>query len=344
MTLVVDTHAHVAVPAVEELTGTNSAQAARAAANAERLQGRESARVTAEMTTGIMPLMVRTDERLAAMDAAGVDIQVVSVTPAQYHPWASAGLARQIVEATHAGVLAQCAPRPERLIGLGVIPLQHPDLAVWALEDAMTRCGFPGVELATYVPGPEPIDFSDERLEPLWQRAEQLDALLFVHPMGTTIDHRLAQWNLANTIGQPLEHAIALSHLIFGGVLDRHPGLRLLFAHGGGYLPGFIGRSDHAWRVRPDAHGCAQLPSSYLKRVSFDSLVHDTRVLRSLVDTVGAERVLLGSDFPYDMAQPDPAAWLRGAGLTAAELDAVLGGNARRLGLVPAIFSPQEEM
>jgi aminocarboxymuconate-semialdehyde decarboxylase len=132
-------------------------------------------------------------------------------------------------------------------------------------------------------------------------------------------------------VGQPAENAVALSHLIFGGVLDRHPGLRVFAAHGGGYLPTHIGRSDHAWRVRPDARDCAHEPGSYLKRLWFDSLVHSPSVLRSLIGAAGADRVLLGSDFPFDMGTEDPVGGLRAAGLTESDFHAVRGGNAADL-------------
>jgi aminocarboxymuconate-semialdehyde decarboxylase len=129
--------------------------------------------------------------------------------------------------------------------------------------------------------------------------------VLFLHPFGCTLDERLDRWYLSNTVGQPTENAVALSHLIFSGVLDRYPGLKVLAAHGGGYLPTHIGRSDHAWRARPDASGCAAEPSGYLRRLWFDSLVHDPAVLRHLLAAAGTDRVLLGSDFPFDMGSED---------------------------------------
>ncbi|MER8073659.1 amidohydrolase family protein [Streptomyces sp. NPDC094034] len=249
-----------------------------------------------------------------------------------------------MTEAAHEGVAAHCAERPGRLTGLGVVPLQHPDLTVWALEDAVLEYGFAGVALPTHAvdtgngadgAGAGIIDFSDDRLAPLWKRAEDLGALLFVHPMGTTAGERLARWNLANTLGQPFEHAVALSHLVHGGVLDRHPRLRVLFTHGGGFLPGYLGRGDHAWQVRPDARSCRKPPSAYLRDVYFDSLVHQAGPLHALIRAAGPSRVLLGSDFPYDMEQPGPVAWLDGAGVSSDARDAILGRNAERLGLVP---------
>ncbi len=159
---------------------------------------------------------------------------------------------------------------------------------------------------------------------------------MFLHPFGCSLDERLDRFYLANTVGQPVENAVALSHLIFGGVLDRHPELRVLAAHGGGYLPTFLGRSNHAWQVRPEARGCAQPPSSYLRRLWFDSLVHTPDALRALVTAAGADRVLPGSDHPFDMGVTDPVARLAAAGLTDDDQHRIRTGNAELLGLVPA--------
>ena len=160
--------------------------------------------------------------------------------------------------------------------------------------------------------------------------------VVFLHPFGCSLDERLDRFYLSNTVGQPVENAVALSHIIFAGVLDRHPTLRVLAAHGGGYLPTYIGRSDHAWEVRPEARRCTDRPSSYLPRITFDSLVHGAGALRALVDAVGAESVVLGSDYPFDMGITDPVSQVRAAGLTEAATRSILGDNAFRLGLSTA--------
>ena len=154
---------------------------------------------------------------------------------------------------------------------------------------------------------------------------------MFLHPYGCTLDERLDRFYLANIVGNPTETAVALSHLIFGGVLDRHPSLRIVAAHGGGYLPSYIGRSDHGWRVRPESRSCVDEPSSYLRRLWFDSLVHSPMVLRHLVETVGADRFVLGSDYPFDMGTDDPVGALTAAGLSADDTAAIRGANAAAL-------------
>jgi aminocarboxymuconate-semialdehyde decarboxylase len=223
---------------------------------------------------------------------------------------------------------AHCSLAPDRLRGLGLAPLQHPEQAVGALQHALEQSML-GVEISSHAPGRE---LSDPAYEPFWSRAEDTGAIVFLHPFGCTLDERLDHWYLSNTVGQPTENAVALSHLIFSGVLDRHPGLKIVVAHGGGYLPTHIGRSDHAWSARSDARaGCAHPPSSYLGRLYFDSLVHDPYVLRELVRAAGADRVLLGSDFPFDMGTEDPVGALRAGHLSDADFHAVRGGNAAAL-------------
>jgi len=266
--------------------------------------------------------------RLAAMDAQGVDVQLVSPSPSHYHYWADEETAEKVFRLANEATAAHCAQAPGRLHGLGLVPLQHPELAVLALEHALEQ-GLSGVEISSHAPGRE---LSDPAYEPFWARAAETGAIVFLHPFGCTLDERLDQWYLSNVVGQPVENAVALSHLIFSGVLDRHPGLKLIAAHGGGYLPTHVGRSDHAWSARSDAGaGCAHLPSSYLKRLYFDSLVHDPHVLRELVRAAGADRVLLGSDYAFDMGTEDPVAALRGARLPDADFHAIRGANAAAL-------------
>ncbi|MFB7950312.1 amidohydrolase family protein [Kitasatospora phosalacinea] len=323
---VVDVHAHLLLPEVEALVAGQAGLAHAKALDARR-NGPQALSVSGPMVAARIPLLTDPAARLAAMDAQGVDVQLVSPSPSHYHYWADELTARQIWEAANTATAAHCAADPDRLRGLGLAPLQHPHLAVEALDHALAA-GLLGVELSSHAPG---VELSDPALEPFWARAEQTGAVLFLHPFGCTLDERLDRWYLSNTVGQPTENAVALSHLIFSGVLDRHPDLKIIAAHGGGYLPTHIGRSDHAWRARPDARGCAHEPSSYLRRLYFDSLVHDPYVLRELIRTAGAGRVLLGSDFPFDMGTEDPLGALVEAGLPPADHAAVRGANAATL-------------
>ncbi|SFK09382.1 aminocarboxymuconate-semialdehyde decarboxylase [Amycolatopsis sacchari] len=328
--LVVDVHAHCLVAEVEALVADEPGLAELRALELRR-HGAESMAVSGEMVRAALPALTTVARRLSDMDVAGVDVQVVSPSPSHYHYWAGPDLATAVCRAANRGVAAVVAQAPERLVGFGLVPLQHPGLCVEALDDAL-GLGLKGVEISSFAPG---VELSDERLDPFWARAAETGAVVFLHPFGCSLDERLDRFYLANTVGQPVENAVALSHLIFAGVLDRHPDLRVVAAHGGGYLPTYLGRSDHAWQVRPEARRCAEPPSAYVRRIWFDSLVHTPQALRALVAAVGADRVVLGSDHPFDMGVPDPVARLDAAGLDAADRAAIAGGTAQKLGLVP---------
>ncbi|MFF9135070.1 amidohydrolase family protein [Streptomyces sp. NPDC014806] len=326
-TPVIDVHAHVLLPQVEALVAGLPGLAEAKALDARR-NGPAALAVSGPMVRERIPQLTDPTVRLAAMDAQGVDVQLVSPSPSHYHYWADEETAEKLYRLANEATAAHCRAAPGRLRGLGLVPLQHPDHLVRALEHALDQ-GLLGVEISSHAPG---RDLSDPAYEPFWSRAVETGALVFLHPFGCTLDERLDRWYLSNTVGQPVENAVALSHLIFSGVLDRHPGLTLIAAHGGGYLPTHIGRSDHAWSARSDAGaGCAHPPSSYLKRLYFDSLVHDPHVLRELVRVAGADRVLLGSDFPFDMGAEDPVGALRAARLPDHAFHAVSGGNASAL-------------
>ncbi|MFD3839336.1 amidohydrolase family protein [Streptomyces sp. NPDC058642] len=320
----VDVHAHLLVPEVEEAVAGLPGLAEAKALDARR-NGAASLAVSGPMVRSIVPKATDVSLRLAAMDAQGVDIQLVSPSPSHYHYWADEETAEKVYRLANEATAAHCARAPDRLRGLGIVPLQHPEQAVRALSHALDQ-GLSGVEISSHAPGRE---LSDPAYDPLWALAERTGAILFLHPFGCTLDERLDRWYLSNVVGQPTENAVALSHLIFSGVLDRHPGLKIVAAHGGGYLPTHIGRSDHAWSARSDAGAvCAHPPSSYLGRIWFDSLVHDPYVLRELIRAAGADRVLLGSDFPFDMGAEDPVGALRAARLPDSDFHAVRGGNA----------------
>lgn len=335
----VDVHAHLLVREIEAAVAGHQGLADRLSLEARRA-GRESSAESARMVARRLSALTELDTRLAEMDAAGIDAQIVSISPSQYHYWAGAELAGTITRLANEGIATFVALAPNRLLGLGLVPLQYPEACVEALDHAVD-CGLAGVEISSYAMPPNSdrtVELSDERLEPFWARAAELGAVVFVHPFGCSLDERLDRFYLSNVVGQPVEHAVALSHLVFSGVLDRHPGLRLIAAHGGGYLPTYLGRSDHGWQVRPESHTCAQPPSSYLRRLYFDSLVHTPDALRALVAAVGADRVLIGSDYPFDMGVPDPLDRLLAAKLDTADTAAIASGNAVALGLAtPAI-------
>ena len=325
---VTDVHAHLLLPAVGAEVERRAPQLVAEAAELERRRnGVESLKASGAMIGERIAKLTDVGARLAAMDALGVDRQWVSVSPNHFYPWATEGLAVWVAGETNRLIAEHVAQAPDRLVGLGVVPLQHPDRIVEYLDDAVLGRGLAGVEISSFAGD---VELSDPRLEPFWARAAELGCVVFLHPFGCSLDERLDQFYLSNTVGQPTENAVALSHLIFAGVLDRHPDLKVLAAHGGGYLPFAIGRSDRAWKVRPEAHGCAHAPSTYLRKLWFDTVVHDPAALRHLVSVAGESRVLLGSDFPFDMGLDDPVAEIRSA-LSDETARLVLSANADAL-------------
>lgn len=339
---VIDVHAHVLLPALQELVMEADPAGFAAHQELEALRyGPESLAVSGAMVRDRWQQLTDLDRRLQDMDAAGVGVQLVSASPSHFYYFTGGELAVRIAHQANRAVRALVDRAPGRLNGLGLVPLQHPALMVQTLEDAVLECGLAGVEIGSFAATPgdperSTVELSDPRLEPFWTRAEELGALIFLHPFGCSLDERLDRFYLSNTVSQPAENAVALSHLIFSGVLDRHRGLKILAAHGGGYLPTTIGRSDHAWKVRPEARGCANPPSSYLKTLYFDSLVHSPAELRALVAATGSDQVLLGSDYPFDMGTTDPAAEVRAAGLPGSVETKILAGNAAALGIISA--------
>jgi aminocarboxymuconate-semialdehyde decarboxylase len=222
------------------------------------------------------------------------------------------------------------ASYPDRVSALGAVPLQDPELAARELAELRGRGALAGVEIVASVGG---AYLGDARFEPLWEVAEDTAALVFIHP--TTRGFELpafSEYYLWNTVGNPLETTIAAAHMTMAGVMERHPGLRVLLAHGGGALLALRGRLRHAHGFQPDASSrLAGSPLTSIRRFHFDTITHDRELLRSLLEWVGAGRVLLGSDYPFDMADPDPVGTVRSLALAAGEEKAVLGGNAARL-------------
>ncbi|MFE4080078.1 amidohydrolase family protein [Paenarthrobacter sp. YIM B13468] len=339
---VVDVHAHILLPALQQLVAEADPDGFGAQQALEvRRNGPESMASSGRMIKDRWPQLTGLDRRLADMNAQGVDVQLVSPSPSHFYYFAGEQLAMEVATEANQAVRDLVDRAPDRLNGVGLVPLQHPHLMVEALENAVLECGLLGVEIGSFAATPadperSTIELSDPRLEAFWSRAEELGALVFLHPFGCSLDERLDRFYLANTVSQPAENAVALSHVIFSGVLDRHPGIKVLAAHGGGYLPTTLGRSDRAWRVRPEAHGCAEPPSSYLKKLYFDSLVHSPAELRALVAAAGPEQVLLGSDYPFDMGSDQPVAEVLEARLPEEERARVLAGNAAALGITPA--------
>ncbi|WP_216870454.1 amidohydrolase family protein [Modestobacter excelsi] len=322
----IDVHAHVAVPSADALLeGPGLDQQRRVDAAS---LGRESLQLNLRQIAEIGPKLVDLDLRLTAMDAARVDVQAVSASPVP-HLWTDRELATRYTAASNEAVAAFCAQQPDRLLPIATVSLQHPDLAVGQLEAAVRDHGVRGVQISTSAgPGRE---LDDPSVAEFWAAAEELGTAVLVHPWGCTLGERLDAYYLFNTVGNPTETALALSRIVFSGLLERHPGLRIWSAHGGGYLASYVVRADHAWAARADARSTQQRPSDLLRRTWVDSLVYTPEQLRHLVTVMGPTQVTLGSDYPFDMGVEDPVDRLEAAGFDAVTTDAIRGGNAARL-------------
>lgn len=268
--------------------------------------------------------------RIVDMDAAGIDVQAVSPAPTQYYYWLPADLGREASRMVNEDIAALAASDPRRFVALGTVPLQDVRLAVEELRHCVRELGMRGVEINSHVCGEE---LASPRLAPFFAAAEELGAFLFLHPLGFTEGQRLSRHYFNNVIGNPLESTIAVSHLIFEGVFERHPKLCMCVAHGGGYLPGYFGRMDHAHAARDDCRvNISRAPSEYLRQLYFDTVLFDPEQLAYLVRRFGADRLLLGTDYPYDMAEADPVGFVTGTpGLTPEDHARICGGNAARL-------------
>jgi aminocarboxymuconate-semialdehyde decarboxylase len=270
--------------------------------------------------------------RLKDMDRMGIDVQAISPAPHQTYYWTDPGMGAELSRALNERLAQIVAQHPDRFVALGTVPLQDVSLAVAELEHCVRKLGLRGVEINPSVRG---MDLTDARLnlEAFFAAAQQFDVVVFMHPIGFTQGERLVDHYFSNVIGNPLETTVAVSHLIFDGVMERHPRLKVVLPHGGGYLAHYWARMDHAYQARPDTRGrMKRKPSAYLERFYFDSITFDHGMLAHLIARFGADHVLLGTDYPYDMGVERPLQFIGGVkGLSGAERAAIEGANAARL-------------
>ena len=324
-TLTLDIHSHVAIPAAARIAGPHIRPDRLALGHfADEATGAVNAKQEADIPDRI----TGKDVRLADLDRMGLDMQLVMPPPNQCYYAVPVEVGVEATCVLNDGLAEFAARRPDRYIALGSVPMQDGAEAAAELERVM-KLGLKGVQVLTNVAGKE---LSDPSCAPFWAAAERLGALVVIHPNGFTHGERLKRFYFSNVIGNPLETTIALNYLIFDGVLERHPGLKILAVHGGGYLGAYPGRIDHAWGARSDCNaGLPRPPTEYLRRIYVDTIVFTPQQLRALVETFGVDHVLMGTDYPFDMADYDPVGHVTGAGLDAATVEAICGGNARRL-------------
>lgn len=326
-TRTVDIHAHAAVMEAANFAKPFLKPDPRAATYTE-----ETRILTRMQDQDRTPYLTELPLRMRDFDAMGLDAQVISPAPPQCYygipPEEGIKAARLVNE----GIAAIAAKMPNRIpAAMGSVPLQAGGQAAAAeLEYAITRLGLKGVEVLAHV---NDLELSDPSFEPFWAKAEALNAVVFIHPASFTEPRRFSRYYFSNVIGNPLDTTMALHYLIFDGVLERYPDLKIIASHGGGYLPSYSGRIDHAWGARSDAHGSLPKPPSYyLKKIYVDTIVFTPHQLEALVALFGVDKILLGTDYPYDMAEYDPLGHIASVeSFTDADRAAIAGGNAARL-------------
>jgi aminocarboxymuconate-semialdehyde decarboxylase len=307
----VDVHAHCAVPAAMALMGR-------------------------KIETEAL-LMTNTQERIRAMDAEGIDVEALSINPYWYT--ADRDVAAELIRIQNETLAEICGAEPDRFVAFATVALQHPALAAEQLEEGVKRYSLRGAGLGGSVDG---LDLSDPKFHPFWAKAEQLGVLVFIHPQGTAELERTSRLGgnglLTNTIGNPLETTIALSHLIFDGTLDRFPGLKICAAHGGGYLPSYAARSDAVQTTFPHRMTATikKKPTEYLRQLYFDSIVFTPEALRHLAAEAGPNQIVMGTDYPFPWTSTSVDHILSTPGLSDADKVAMLGGTARALMGIPA--------
>ncbi|MCL4186894.1 MAG: amidohydrolase family protein [Rhodobacteraceae bacterium] len=291
--------------------------------------GTRALRVGTLFTGPLAPRFIDLDLRIEAMDRQGVEAQALSLTQPMVY-WADDALSERLAVVYNDGLAEAALQHPGRLYGLAILPMQTPALAIREARRSATLPGIRGVYMATCVLDRE---LGDEAFWPVYEVLEDLGLPVFLHPLNVIgMTDRLRPYFLSNLLGNPFDNAIAAAHLMFSGVMDRFPRLEVVLPHGGGAFPFLLGRLAHGWSVRRECKHLAASPMEYARRFHYDTITHDPVALRFLIDRVGADRVLLGSDYCFDMGTEDPRGAVGAlANLPAADRELILSGNACRL-------------
>lgn len=318
----IDIHSHALIPAAAELVRPFLKQAESSVQSETITLGKKQGSDRYSRLTGI-------DERLSELDRMGIHIQIVKPAPNQCYYDIPTEVGIKAARLVNDGIAEFVSKEPKRFAPFGTVPLPNVEAAIAELEH-ISKLGFKGIQILTNVVGRE---LSDPAFETFWAKAEALRTLVVIHPTGYTEPQRLTRFYFNNVIGNPLDTTVAVHHLIFDGVLERYPDLRILAVHGGGYLPAYHGRIDHAWGARSDSHGSLPNPPSYyLRKFYFDTVVFTTQQLEYLVRLFGPDQILMGTDYPYDMGEYDPVSHICDVESFSSEtVSAIAGDNARRL-------------
>ena len=326
----IDVHAHIIPESFVEVSPSERAEGVYNLRFTDETSGEVLYTATSRASNYIAEQMYSTERRLSDMDERGIDMHALSVPTSNLFYSMEAEKALKVARATNNGFAELVSQHPDRFVALASVPLQAPEGAARELERAVRELGLRGVQIATNVNGK---NLDDPDLAPFYARVQELDVPVFIHPNNVLGTDRLNTYHLANLIGNPTEDALAVASIIFGGVLKEFPRLKFYVAHGGGSCPFLRGRWEHGWRVRDDAKTrIDRPPSEYFRLFYFDSLTHSGPALSYLVESVGPERVMLGSDYPYDMSDTDPVRAIASLpGVSDAQRELIYGGNAMQL-------------
>ena len=294
--------------------------------------GQESIDHNKVMFPSIVDQLTKPAARLEHMDRMGVDIQGLATFVSEYFYWAPAAEAAESARMQNDNLASAASAHPDRFALFGAtVPLQDVDRAIAEMDRVVDELGFKGLQIGGTVDG---HNLDEPRFRPFWAAVEAKGVPVILHPNGYPESHRFGDYFLTNCIGNPLETMVAVTRMIFGGLFEEHPGIKLVLLHGGGYLPFYCSRADHTWEVRPETRVKIpdRPPSDYMKMLYYDTMVFQPLYLRHLVEIVGADRVMLGTDYPFDMGETDPVGLIDATdGISAAERDEIKGGTAARL-------------
>ncbi len=291
--------------------------------------GRESGEWNRQLFERIRDKLSDIPTRICDMDRAGVDVQVLSPSPIMLYYWTDIGTGVNLSRLQNERISEICRQYASRFVGIGTVPMQDVDEAAAELERMARELDLRGVIVSSNVNGK---DLDDPVFFPFFEKSESLGLFIFVHPHDTAGAERMQRFYLTNLIGNPLDTTLAATRLIFSGLLEKLPRLKICLAHGGGHLPYIMGRIHHGYAVRPECKGDIQRsPWEYFRRLYFDTITHYPPALEYLIRTVGSEHVLMGSDYPYDMEDPAPVASVRNLSIPEADKKRILSENVARL-------------
>jgi aminocarboxymuconate-semialdehyde decarboxylase len=326
---IIDVHCHMATPSSRTVVEAHRRPEYEPY---DYFMGQSSREHNKVMIPQISDQLTTPEARLEPMDRMGVEIQGLATFVSEYFYWAPATAAAESARIQNDHLAAVAEAHPDRFALFGAtVPLQDVDLAIAEMDRAVDELGFKGLQIGGTVDG---HNLDEPRFRPFWAAVEAKGIPVILHPNGYPESQRFSDYFLVNCVGNPLETMVAATRMIFSGLFEEHPGIKLVLLHGGGYLPFYASRSDHTWEVRPETRVAIpdRPPSDYMEMLYYDTMVFQPLYLRHLIEVVGSDRVMLGTDYPFDMGETDPVGLIDATeGLSDEERAAIKGGNAARL-------------